>query len=180
MTVHKLDLIVACDAKRGIAKNGSLPWRLPGDMKYFTQMTTSQLQGAPPNIVIMGRRTWQSLPTKFRPLPKRRNIVLTRHAESLSVPAEVVIEPSLSNAVEFAYRETDQSRCFVIGGADVYEQAMNEPTCDLLYLTQIEAEFDCDVFLPAYDDRFILVQTSDVQEENGIAYRFKVFQRKKA
>jgi len=86
---------------------------------------------------------------------------------------------SLECAVESLFAQPDQSRCFIIGGADVYAQALDHEYADLLYLTQIEGDFNCDVFFPQYEDRFVLVSESDLYEENGVSYQFKVFQKRK-
>lgn len=73
-------LVVAATRKLGIGKNGSMPWKLPGDMAYFKEITSKTADSAKQNAVVMGRKTWESIPPKFRPLPGRINVVLTRGA----------------------------------------------------------------------------------------------------
>ena len=89
-----VSIVVACTKEGGIGKGGQLPWKLPGDMAYFKRVTTDT-EGAPPdvrNAVIMGRKTWESIPQKFRPLPGRLNVVLTRSsASTLGLPEGVMV-----------------------------------------------------------------------------------------
>ena len=190
MTIQKLDLIAACDLNRGIGKNNELPWYLPNDLKYFNSTTaTRNAAEAPPNIVIVGRKTWESFQPKHKPLPKRRNIVITR--QEIAEPGDfsftetadpqknkAVFVNTLDEAVQIAFSENDQSRCFVIGGSVIYEQALQHPAFDLLYLTEIDSKFECDVFFPPFEKLCTLVSKSEVQEENGISYRFNVYQKK--
>ncbi|HEY9713021.1 MAG TPA: dihydrofolate reductase, partial [Chroococcales cyanobacterium] len=87
-TKHKLDLVVAVDLNRGIGRANGLPWRLPKDMKRFRNLTTASTDPHLQNAVIMGRKTWDSIPEKFRPLEGRINIVLTR-SRDLQLPEGV-------------------------------------------------------------------------------------------
>jgi dihydrofolate reductase/thymidylate synthase len=77
--MRTFECIVACDANRGIGLEGSVPWRLRGDMAYFKRKTSAVEKEGNVNAVIMGRKTWESIPAKFRPLPGRLNIILTRN-----------------------------------------------------------------------------------------------------
>ncbi len=186
MTAAKFEIVVACDRDRGIGAQNKLPWRLSADMKYFRELTQGDKIEGEENFVIMGRKTWLSIPPKHRPLPHRRNIVLTRDVPSFKsheAAAGAYVCSSLDEALALAGTRTDLSaegtaRCFVIGGAKVYEQALNHPGCDRLYLTQIDAKFDCDVFFPPYESTFSLLSESEVQEENGIPFSFKIYKRR--
>src|ERR1700733_8282193 len=91
------DIVVACDINRGIGYNNTLPWRLSGDMKHFRNLTSTTSDPSKQNAVIMGRKTWQSLPESNRPLPKRFNIVLSR--QDLAVPAEARFAHSFDEAL---------------------------------------------------------------------------------
>ncbi|HEY9786666.1 MAG TPA: dihydrofolate reductase, partial [Candidatus Obscuribacterales bacterium] len=77
----EFDLVVACDLRGGIGKDNQLPWRLPGDMKRFREVTTNTDRGDATNAIIVGRKTWESIPEKNRPLPDRINVVLTRQKD---------------------------------------------------------------------------------------------------
>ena len=127
--------LIAAVARNGVIGHGNdLVWRLPEDQKHFRAVT----MGAP---VIMGRATWDSLPERFRPLPGRRNLVLTRQAGWRADGAEVVA--TLDEALA---RTADAPRVFVIGGAQVYALAL--PRADELLLTEIERDFDGDSRFP--------------------------------
>jgi dihydrofolate reductase len=188
MTIKKLDLIAACDLNRGIGNKNELPWYLPNDLKFFNSKTsTRNANDAPENVVIVGRKTWDSFKPKQKPLPRRRNIVITRQEISEEETHSFkdgdsknrgVFVHTLEEAVELAFGENDQSSCFVIGGAVIYEQALRHPAFDLLYLTEIEGRFECDVFFPPFESICSLVSQSEVQIENGISYRFKTYQKK--
>lgn len=130
-------LIAALAKNRCIGKDGKLPWRLPEDLKRFKELTTG-------NVVIMGRKTWESIPEKFRPLPERTNIVLTRQAD-YALPAGVERFASLTDAI--AAHAT--KNIFIIGGAEVYAQAL--PLADRLELTEVDQDVDGDAFFPAFD-----------------------------
>jgi len=175
------DVVVACDLARGIGINNKLPWRLSADMKYFRELTQGETAHGQENFVIMGRNTWQSIPAKHRPLPHRRNIVLTSKS-SAAHPIEGLeganqTFSSFDDALQYVFCRAAGARCFVIGGAKVYEQALAHEHCDRLYLTQIKAAFECDVFFPPFEDKFSLLSETEVQEENGVSFSFKVYKR---
>jgi dihydrofolate reductase len=126
-----INLIVAIDEKNGIGKNNLLPWYLPADLKHFKTITT----GHP---IIMGRKTFDSI---GKALPNRRNIVISRQS-GLKIPG-IELCSSLNDAIELCKVEND---VFVIGGAQIFEQAL--PLANVLYLTIIHEDFDADVFFP--------------------------------
>lgn len=129
--------LVAAVARNGVIGHGkALAWRLPEDMRHFRSVT----MGLP---VIMGRNTWDSLPERFRPLPGRRNVVLTRQSGWTAEGAETT--HSLDQALALL---ADSPRVCVIGGAEVYAAAM--PRADELVLTEIERDFDGDTHFPAW------------------------------
>jgi dihydrofolate reductase len=130
-------LVAAMARGRVIGRAGALPWHLPEDLRHFRELT----QGQP---LLMGRKTWDSLPPRFRPLPGRRNLVLTRQPAWHADGAERVgsVEEALA-AVAGA------PRLFVIGGAEVYAAAL--PRADALELTEIDADFEGDTRFPDFD-----------------------------
>jgi dihydrofolate reductase len=130
--------LIAAVARNGVIGNGrALPWHLPEDLAHFRRLT----EGHP---VIMGRRTWDSLPPRFRPLPGRRNIVVTRDAAWQAAGAEAA--PSPQAALD---RVQDAALAFVIGGAELYAAAL--PIADELQLTEIDADADGDTRFPGWD-----------------------------
>lgn len=133
----KLSIIAAIGKNRELGKNNQLLWRLPEDLKRFKKLTI----GHP---IIMGRKTHESI---GRPLPGRLNIVVTRQKKYRADGCTVT--DSLDKAIQIA-RANDQEEIFVIGGAELYAQAL--PLTDRLYLTLVDAEAEADVFFPAYDD----------------------------
>lgn len=170
---ERFDLVVACDLNRGIGKNNSIPWRLPGDLKQFRKLTSTSSTPGLYNAVIMGRRTWESIPPKYRPLADRYNVVLTRNL-NYEVPQGVFRCASLDEAFELL-SQGPVDQVFIIGGAEIYNQAIQHERIGLLYLTEVRGQFDCDAFFPEYKDLFQLVSTSEIQHENGIDYCFKVY-----
>ncbi len=169
------DLVVAADCKLGIGKNQTLPWKLPGDMAYFRDLTSGTNCCGKKNAVIMGRKTWQSIPAKFRPLPGRVNIVLTKDT-GLEMPDGVLRCHDLDAALAQAER-VGVERCFVIGGGTVYTESLKHPQLQRIYVTEIEESFDCDTFFPDYRSSFVQVSESPAKSENGISYSFKVYEK---
>ena len=160
------DIVVATDSKGGIGRDGKLPWpTLKGDMKFFRELTTASDQKGVENAVIMGRKTWDSLPKRFQPLPDRINLFLSRDKDRRCF----FRAPSL----EWALRIRECSnRCFVIGGASVYTEALKHPDLNRIYRTEVDGDFDCDTFFPETPARFTCEQVGDWVTENGITYRF--------
>jgi dihydrofolate reductase len=133
----KLALIAAVARNGVIGRDDALPWRLPEDLQHLRRVT----MGFP---VIMGRKTWDSLPERFRPLPGRRNIVVTRDPAWRAAGAEAVA--SLDAALALA---GDVAQAFVIGGGELYRAALDHT--DELVLTEIERDFDGDARFPDFD-----------------------------
>jgi dihydrofolate reductase len=138
-----ISLIAAVAQNRAIGKNNQLLWHLPEDMRYFREITRGK-------TVIMGRKTWESLPEKFRPLPGRHNIVVTHDRHYVAKGA--TLAHSLPEAIAAAGADDET---FVIGGAELYRQAL--PLAQRLYLTEVAQRYDGDVFFPE-------VPTADWQE----------------
>jgi len=160
--------LVAAVARNGaIGRANALLWRDPQDLAHFRRLTL----GAP---VVMGRRTWDSLPVRWRPLPGRRNLVLTRNPQWQADGAEAAA--SLADAL---VRLADAPRVFVIGGAQLYALAL--PLADELHLTEIDADFDADTHFPpwpraAFDELARLPQRS----ADGTRFDFVHYRRRPA
>lgn len=153
-----LGLIWAQSTNGIIGRDGRLPWRLPEDMAHFRAVTEG-------HAVIMGRRTWESLPDRYRPLPGRRNIVLSRRPDLALPGAEVV--GSLEDAVALVSGETG----WVIGGSEVFADAM--PLASVAVVTEIDIEVDGDVAAPVLDDDWKLEAAGEwLGSANGLRYRF--------
>jgi dihydrofolate reductase/thymidylate synthase len=171
-------IIVAVDSQFGIGKNGLLPWHLPSDLKYFKKITTQATSPAKTNAVIMGRKTWESIPPAFRPLSGRLNIVISRQAQ-LIVPEGVFHAKSLEEALSFLQsKKNNVGEIFVIGGAQIFQQALEHPSCQKIYLTCIEKEFSCDTFFPDVLHQFTEISRSVLCLDQGIGMTFRIFVRK--
>lgn len=159
----KLNLIFAQAANGVIGKDGTMPWHLPEDLAHFKRLT----QGWP---VIMGRKTWDSLPPRFRPLPGRVNVVVTRQPDWLAEGAIVV--HSLSAALASC---AGHAQAWVIGGAQIYAQAL--PMADTVEITEIEASFDGDTFAPALGPQWQVSSRQAHVASSGLRYSFVTYTR---
>ena len=142
----RISLIAAIGRNRELGRDGKLLWHLPDDMQRFKELTI----GHP---VIMGRKTWESLPEKFRPLPGRTNIVVTRQEGYEASGAIVVDGPS--DAFLAAQDAPEADETFVIGGGELYAAAL--PYATRLYLTLVDATADADTFFPEYEQEFKII-----------------------
>jgi dihydrofolate reductase len=174
-----MDIVVAADEGRGIGVGGKLPWRLPGDMAHFRKLTSHTEKPGKRNAVIMGRKTWESIPPKFRPLPQRLNMVLSRSA-SLELPAGALHCGSLDAALADAAADSSIENVFVIGGGAVYAEALAHPACRRVYITRVLRTFECDTFLPAFEDRFREVSVMLTGRDDDIDYRVEIWTRNDA
>ena len=133
-----ISLIAALSKNRVIGKNNDLPWHLPDDMKYFMQTTKG-------HHCIMGRKNYDSIPEKFRPLPNRTNIVVTRQ-KNFHAPGCIVVN-SMERGLTIA-RNNGESETFIIGGSDIYQQGME--STQRMYLTEIQAVMEGDTYFPEF------------------------------
>lgn len=177
---------------QGRDESASPQLQLPGvcrgenEFKHFQRMTTTSSAEGKQNLVIMGRKTWFSIPEKNRPLKDRINLVLSRElkeppqgahflAKSLDDALELIEQPELTNKVDMVW---------IVGGSAVYKEAINKPGHLKLFVTRIMQEFESDVFFPEIDlEKYRLLPEypgipSDVQEEKGIKYKFEVYEKK--
>ena len=134
-----IQLIWAQDTNAAIGKDGTLPWHYSEDLKNFKKLTTG-------HTIIMGRKTWDSLPIK--PLPNRKNIVITRNTDFNEDKCKVV--NSLEDAIK-ASRDNDDEEIFIIGGGEIYKLGLE--FIDKLYITEIKANIDGDTFFPKWDKK---------------------------
>jgi dihydrofolate reductase len=157
----ELHLIFAKARNGAIGKDNALPWHLPEDMAHFKRVT----MGCP---VIMGRKTWDSLPARFRPLPGRDNIVVTRQtfwSEKGSKPAS-----SLREALLFCEQF---EHVWVIGGAELYAQAL--PFASSAVVTEIDADYDGDAFAPEFGPQWIETARETHASVNGLSFSFVTY-----
>lgn len=161
----RFTVIAAVDDEGGIGRAGGLPWRLKADMEFFRRTTTGPGGGA--NAVILGRRTWDSLPPRFRPLPERRNVVVTR--DDAADFAGALRASSFEEALALA--AAGGGEIFVIGGGEIYAAALAHPGCARVLLTRVAGTHGCDVRLPGLE-RLRLRRQGEEQDEAGLRFRF--------
>lgn len=152
-----LKIIVAVAKNGAIGKDNHMPWDLPEDLKYFKETTMG-------HAIIMGRKTYESL---GKALPGRKNIVISRSDIELS---DAIVYNSLTDAIE------SENDAFIIGGAEIYKQAM--PFADYLYITHIDAEIEADRYFPPIDESLWEKQSSkQLISANGIPLEFAIYGR---
>lgn len=155
-------IVVAHSRNRVIGREGELPWRLPTDLARFRELTTG-------HTVVMGRKTYESLPKRFRPLPDRRNLVLSANPAFEAQGAEVFGD--LDAALAACERD-----CFVIGGGRTYADAL--PLAQRVYATQVDCDVEGDAFFPELDEReWRCVELGEPIAENDRTFHFAVYER---
>lgn len=159
----KISIIAAMDEKRGIGKEQAIPWHIPEDLQRFKELTMG-------HSIIMGRKTHESI---GRALPGRRNIIITRDEGYLATGC--VICHTVESAIEIAKTE-EQNEIFVIGGAQIYAQAID--IADHLYLTLVKGVYAADAFFPEYEKQFTVEKTSIEKHAHGYSYVFVDLKRK--
>jgi dihydrofolate reductase len=164
----KVIAIVAMDEERAIGKNNTLPWHIPEDLKRFSELTRG-------NTVLMGRKTYLSLPERVRPLPGRKNVVISSSSkESLGVPPEVDVFSSPEEfflALENNQHLLPGQIIWVIGGAKLFESTMR--LWDELFLTIVKGNHDGDVFFPPFESKF-----EKIEEEKADSCSFLRYKRR--
>lgn len=154
-----IKMIVAHDDNRVIGRGLEIPWRIKADMENFKKVTSQ-------HTVVMGRKTWDSLPPKFRPLPNRKNIVLSNDEKWFSTGALGV-----NKIADVLKREEDM---FIIGGEKVYEAFL--PYTKMLYVTRVYGKYDGDIHFPSYDQNFVEKSRSILYQQDDIKFRFLEFE----
>jgi len=156
-------IIVATDSKGGIGKDNKHPWNYPEDLKYFSKTTI----GDGYNCVIMGRKTWESLPIRYRPLPKRRNYVLSRRKIYETEEEEFYFFPNEQRSFFHNFYKI----CWVIGGEQIYKLYL--PDVTHIYLTKIPGDYNCDTFfnMKYLNENFVLEKETKEGELNFCVYK---------
>lgn len=175
-------VVVAASRNLGLGINKKMAWDLPLDTKFFTDITKATTDPTKRNAVIMGRKTWESTPSQHRPLARRLNVVLTRSGiHDIMVSENVLICRTLKSALELlAESHYSQSieTVFLIGGGVMLKDCMNASGCDAIHLTEIDADIECDTFIPAVDTSvFQPWYSSFPSVENNLRYSFVTYVR---
>ena len=160
-------LIVAKASNDVIGKNNDLIWHLPADMRFFTQTTKG-------HIVIMGRRNWDSIPLKFRPLSERINVVVTRNPDFKDEGC--VVFHSIEAAIEH-YQKTDATRdIFIIGGGQIYNHSLEKDLVDEMFVTHIDQAFEGDTWFPEIEEtKWTKEEVLSHLKDEKNAYSFTVY-----
>ena len=164
-----ISIIVAVDENFLIGNNNNLPWHLPADMKFFKEKTTG-------HCVITGRKNYESIPEKFRPLPNRTNIVITRQ-QNYSAQGAVVVG-TMEDALQKAKQNKDDE-IFIIGGAEIFKLFL--PVVNKIYLTTIHHKFTGNIFFPDLNFsewKLIKKETFEPDEKNKYSFSFNELVRK--
>ena len=168
----KVSLIVAKAENEAIGKDNDLIWHLRDDLKYFSRTTKG-------HHVIMGRKNYDSIPDKYRPLPNRTNVVVTRN-KSFEAP-DVLVVTSIEAGLEIAKKNGDDE-AFVIGGGQIYKTAFDNELLDKLYITYVHHSFDADVFFPSFASEN-WKKTSEIfhptDEIHEFSFSYVTYERKK-
>jgi len=167
----KVSLIAAMDKDRGIGKNNDLMWHLPADMKFFKDTTKDQ-------VVVMGRKNFDSIPDKYRPLPKRENVILTRNTSFQADNCKVM--HSIEACME-AYKNEEERTIFIIGGGEIYKLALDAGVVDEMYITHINHSYGADTFFPEFDLHDWTVETiysHEQDEKHGASFSILKYSRR--
>jgi len=159
------------DAKRGIGKNNDLMWHLPADMNFFKETTKNQ-------IVVMGRRNYDSIPEKYRPLPNRLNVILTRNKEFQA--ENCLVFNSLKDCLTHFENENER-KVFIIGGGEIYKMALDANCLDEMFITDVDGVFDADTFFPKFDEiewKVEVLSEQKIDEKHSHGFIIKKYTRK--
>lgn len=192
-------IVAALLPEFGIGNKGQLPWRLKKEMKYFKAVTTSCKDSKKKNAVIMGRKTWESIPKKFKPLPDRYNFIISRSHGDHCVENEYVhLFNSLEASISFAKKYNSIEKIFIIGGSEIYNYCFDYKLIDYLLLTEIKTKepdtvIEMDSFLTNFPlqfnklkveqlEQFITIENSDEFltkeiDEGDFKYNFSLWKK---
>ncbi len=181
--MKKFSHILAVDEKNWLGKDNDLAWRIPSDMKYFKEVTSTTKDPNKYNAVIMGRKTWESIPQKYRPLPGRVNCILSRSITKESVDSQeddfVLYFNSIENCIKELSSKENLESIFVIWGANIYNQLLTHPDLEKIYLTQVYWDHGCDVFFDGVPHDFHEESSSERYNEKWMEFEWKVYKKNK-
>lgn len=180
-------IVVAMTPDGGVGHQGTLPWHVPAEMRHFHRLTTATKDPQKVNAVVMGRKTWDSLP--IRPLPKRVNIILSTSVDTSHqhLSGNVIFSDGMSTALMIASKRIDIENVYIIGGAKVYESALDHPLVAKACVSIVHTKVPCDVFFPLAKASRCgwgnLLDTADAHDQTTdsiTGIRFTTFERTKS
>lgn len=177
----KINLILAVDEKNGIWKNWTIPWHIKEDLEYFKKITTQNDDLAKLNALIMWRRTWDSIPSRFRPLSDRINCILTKTIHTNDTDSKiddfVLYFNSLEKCMQELSTKDNLDEIFIIWWASLYNELVNDKSVHKIYITKIKWDFACDTFFDWIPENFELESTSEDKKEWDYSFKFEVYKR---
>jgi len=177
----KFNIILAVDEKNWIWKNNELAWNIPADLKYFKKITTNTTDLAKMNAVVMWRRTWESIPSKYRPLSDRVNCILSRKLKYEDIDSKIDNFVLHFNDFDHCLNELNKrnniEEVFLIWGWSLFNQFINHKNLNKLYITKVKWDYNCDVFFDWIPDNFQVESYTDTEVENWIEYSFWVYKK---
>ena len=183
--IKKISIILALDEKNGLWKDWDLAWRIKEDMKYFKNITLIPHSVSPKgrevakNAVIMWRKTWDSIPEKYKPLPDRINCILSRKFEFEDNSWDIRKFSSFDSALEKLSLDENIWEIFIIWWSQIYNLALKSKLLDKVYLTRVKWDFNCDVFVDFKQENFELIENSEwKQTKKWVEFRFEVYNSK--
>lgn len=172
-------IILAVDNENGLWKCWDLAWSIPEDMKYFRDTTTQTKDPNKQNAVIMGRRTWNSIPEKYKPFKNRKNFILSRWYEDGTSNENGVYEfSSFDSCLQAASKMQDIEEIFIIWWSQLYNESIQHPRLKKAYITRIYSKFHCDIFFHGLPLHFKLQSRSEMKEHQWLEFEFSVYERK--
>ncbi len=172
MKNSKIYTIVAVEKDFGIGKDGLMPWSFKREMQHFTNTTKKTKAPNKQNGLLMGWVTWESLPKKFRPLPGRKNVVLSR--DPYDADGQEVFD-DIFKAIESLKNDENIENIFIMGGASIYKYAVENLDLDGLYITHIDKSYDCDTFFPRVPEKYSKATLLGEDQEDGVKFRFMLY-----
>ncbi len=169
----KIIIIAALAENRGIGKDNNLLWHLPADMKFFKEQTTG-------HVIITGRKNYESIPEKFRPLPDRINIVVTRDKNYVA-PGAIIVH-TIEEGIKMA-QDKNAEKCFIIGGGQIYKEVLEKNMAHEMIITRVDANLEADTFFPEiHEDKWekTFINTINSDEKNKFGMKFYHYQFKKS
>lgn len=175
MKNSRVCVIVAVEKNLGIGKETLIPWHFKKEFRYFKKITTTVKDSNKQNAVLMGRTTWYSLPEKSRPLPNRKNMVLTfEYDHEIDMPQRHTVE----EGIEALKKDEGVETIFIIGGASIYKYAVENLELDALYITKVDKDYNCDTFFPEIPERYNKITKLGQDQEDGVKFEFLLYEPK--
>jgi dihydrofolate reductase len=172
-------IILAVDNENWIGAANDLAWNIPEDRKYFRDVTSTTQDPSKQNAVIMWRKTWESIPEKYRPFSKRQNYILSRGYSDGNTNSQWAYEYSdIDLCLKAIAKRKDIENIFIIWWAQIYNQVLEHPGLDKAYITRIYHKYHCDTFFHGLPLGFDLLSRSEMKQHEGIEFEFSVYIRK--